>query len=240
MYVGKYIYARHRRLEPGEERFIVEGKFPALIREKDFSRVQAALERRSFKSNHPRRISSNYLLSGLLYCGKCGKAMQGGSAKSGQYQYYSCYNYLRRGKSVCDSKMIGTETLEQAIVEKLKECVLTPKHLTELLAMVNAEIAKSRSTQEAEIETSKKQITLRQTKLDRLYDALESGSLDLADLSPRIKKLKAEIDQIQCKINDVKFDAAANSQIKPISQTEMKRYTDDLYALLNEGEFFER
>ncbi|MEE9443225.1 MAG: recombinase family protein [candidate division Zixibacteria bacterium] len=240
MYIGVYIYARHRQLKPGEERFEIKGKHPALIKEDDFNTIQKLIEKRSFKGSHPRRTASNYLLSGLLYCGKCGKALQGGSAKSGQYQYYSCYNYLRRGKSVCDLKMIGTETLERAIIDKLKERVLTPEHLAELLELVNAEIECTQQTQKSEIDTLNKQVSHKQSKLDRLYDALESGNLDLNDLSPRIKKLKAEIDQLQGKIGSIKFGSAASAQIRSISRAELRRYTDDLYSLLNEGEFFER
>lgn len=45
------------------------------------------------------------LLSGLVYCGKCGAKMIGASAKSGHNHYYACNNYLKRGRHVCDMKM---------------------------------------------------------------------------------------------------------------------------------------
>ncbi len=240
MYIGKYVYARHRQLHPGEERFTVEGKHPAIISEKQFNLIQDLIGSRSFNSNHPRRTASQYLLSGLLYCGQCGKALQGGSAKSGQYHYYSCYNYLRRGKTVCDSKMISTEGIERTVVNKLKEHVLTPKNLTKLLTTVNNELAKVKSTHVKEINSLEKQILRKQAKLDRLYDALESGDLDLEYLSPRIKKLKTEIDLVQSRINELKLTSSANRQAKTLSASQLWKYTNDLYMLLNDGEFFER
>jgi len=240
IYIGKYVYARHRELKPGEERFEVSDRHQAIIKVKEFNKVQEIIGNRTFKNNHPRRTTSDYLLSGIVYCKKCGKAMQGGSAKSGQYHYYACYNYLRRGKSVCDSKLLGTKMIERAVVEKLKERVLTPENMAKLLEMVNSEIAKSKSGQQAEINTLTKQINAKQARLDRLYDALESGSFDVSDLSPRIKKLKTEIDEFQRHISELKLNASAEMQIPAISKAELKRYTDDLYSLLDEGEFFER
>ena len=105
---------------------------------------------------------------------------------------------------------------------------------------MNDELSRSQSTKKGKIETFIKQIDLRQSKLDRLYDALESGSIDLCDLAPRIKKLKTEIDQLQEKVNRHRLDIAANQLARPISKTELKRYVDDLYSLLSDGEFFER
>jgi len=120
IYTGTYIYARNRKLSSSEDSFQVNGKFEALISKEIFDKVQSFLSSRSPENISPGRINSNYLLSGLIYCGKCGRAMQGGSAKSGRFHYYGCYNHLRKGKDVCDSKMINCTKIDNAIIDKLQ------------------------------------------------------------------------------------------------------------------------
>ncbi|MCX6000379.1 MAG: zinc ribbon domain-containing protein [Chloroflexi bacterium] len=58
---------------------------------------------RSPKVVHPRRVSSIFLLSGLLFC-SCGRALTGCSAKSGRHFYYICSRSSRQGKEACSAK----------------------------------------------------------------------------------------------------------------------------------------
>src|SRR5215211_9275213 len=53
----------------------IENNHPAVISYEIFEKVQALLRERSPEITHPRTINSDYLLSGLLYCGKCGSGM---------------------------------------------------------------------------------------------------------------------------------------------------------------------
>lgn len=52
--------------------------------------MQELLNERSLAITHPRTINSDYLLSGMLYCGKCGLGMLGCAAKSSKFFYYAC------------------------------------------------------------------------------------------------------------------------------------------------------
>ena len=68
----------------------VEDAHPAIISKREFQKVKKLLGSRAPKKVNPRRISSPYLLSGLLKCKTCGKAMVASEAKSGKYTYYVC------------------------------------------------------------------------------------------------------------------------------------------------------
>ena len=89
---------------------------------------------------HPRTVNSQYLLSPLLRCAKCGATMVGASAKSGGYHYYRCNNQFKRGKDVCSTPMVSKGKVEGFIIDRLKEKVLTDENLAELVRMVNEEI----------------------------------------------------------------------------------------------------
>ena len=74
----------------------VEDAHPAIISKGEFQRVKKLLGSRAPKRMNPRRASSPYLLSGLLRCQTCGKAMTAAEAKSGKYTYYVCHSLLKR------------------------------------------------------------------------------------------------------------------------------------------------
>ena len=76
----------------------VEDAHPAIVSRAEFGRVGRLLKSRAPSSVNPRRVSSPYLLSGLLKCETCGRAMTAAEAKSGKYTYYVCQSLLKRGK----------------------------------------------------------------------------------------------------------------------------------------------
>ena len=72
----------------------VENAFPAIVSKREFQRAKKLLGSRAPKKVNPRRASSPYLLSGLLKCETCGKALTAAEAKSGKYTYYVCHSLL--------------------------------------------------------------------------------------------------------------------------------------------------
>ena len=65
----------------------VEKAFPAIISKAKSQRVNRLMRSRAPKITHPRRVGSSYLLSGLVKCHRCNRALSGQDAKSGQFSY---------------------------------------------------------------------------------------------------------------------------------------------------------
>ena len=65
-----------------------------------FSRVQSLMRSRAPRRGHPRRVGSSYLLSGLVRCKSCRRALSGQDSKSGKFSYYVCQSLLKRGRSL--------------------------------------------------------------------------------------------------------------------------------------------
>ena len=87
-YMGTLVWGKRSNLAPVR----VENAWPAIVDREVFYRVQSLLKARGPKIIHPRRAISDYLLSGIIKCSVCGKAMSGHSAKSGRFFYYHCAN----------------------------------------------------------------------------------------------------------------------------------------------------
>ena len=89
-----------------------EGAWPALVDKDTFDSIHVGLNGRAPKVVHPRVTSSQYLLSGLIKCRKCGAAYIGYGAKSGRHHYYVCGTTYSKGKETCPSQHLPKEKLE--------------------------------------------------------------------------------------------------------------------------------
>ena len=101
----------------------VEKAFPAVISKAQFNRVGKLMRARAPKTSHPRRVGSTYLLSGLVKCKACNRALSGQDAKSGQFAYYVCQSIMKRGKNACVTPRLNARRFEQMIVDKIDSLV---------------------------------------------------------------------------------------------------------------------
>lgn len=113
-YRGIYIYDEIR----------IEGGIPRIISDELFFRVQEVLKvKKKVKGRH--QINGNYMLTGKLYCGKCGAHMTGesGTGKSGaRHYYYACHK--QREKGACDKKAIKRDIIEAEVARSIKDYIL--------------------------------------------------------------------------------------------------------------------
>ena len=75
----------------------VEKAFPALVSKTQFRKVNRQMSSRASRKAHPRWVGSSYLLSGLVKCWACSRAMSGQDSKGGQFAYYVCQSLMKRG-----------------------------------------------------------------------------------------------------------------------------------------------
>jgi len=117
-----------------------ENAFPVIISKEVFDRAQKLMGSRAPVKEHPRRTASCFLLSGLAYCGKCGKALIGQDAKSGKFSYYICGSLTKRGAGACSTPYLNSVKFEHQVTSRIKEHILTPENLIELVELVNEEM----------------------------------------------------------------------------------------------------
>jgi hypothetical protein len=224
----------HTSLKSGIPPVRVENAWTGIVSQEVFGTVRQKMMDRRPEAVHPRTVPSFYLLSGLLYC-SCGRAMIGRSAKSNQYHYYQCNRNYREGKESCKSRLIPKEKIENAVIRQVQEIVLTEKNLRELVKLVNEDIKQELKLYYNQISTVDIQIDETNTRLGRLYDAIETGKVSLDELAPRIKELKSQKDQL----NESRIQAEADSILQHshiLDLNAIKDYVDDLKALLNEAD----
>ncbi len=217
----------------------VEGAWKALVDYDTFRRAHQLLQERSFPNSHPRRTASSYLLSGLLRCGSCGQSFGGQAAKSGQFAYYVCGTLLKRGTGTCDAPYFNASRLEEMVVGKIKERILTEENLRELVRIVNEEMDSAGHDYRQRLKVVEGELADAQRRLDKLYDALETGKLAMNDLFPRIQHLRHRQDQLQAARMEIE-GLLDQRREKLTDLSEVVRYVDDMRALLTESSLVER
>lgn len=240
-HVGTLVFnkgsAKQLDSKAGNECIRIEHAHPAIVSAKTFQRVQAMLHERSPKVTHPKFLASDYLLSGLAYCGFCHCKLIGCSAKSGRFHYYACQRVLKRGRSSCRGGFIPRAKLEAAVLERLRERVLTEANLTSLVELVNEELSQAaRETDQRRGEIDARLEDLR-ARLHKLYGALETGHLAVDDIAPRIKELRAQIEENEARRKSV--DKNKERALR-LTRADMLVQVRDFQQLLGSASFLER
>ena len=120
------------------------------------------------------RVGSQYLLSGLLKCGVCGKPYSGQGAKSGKFAYYACASLLREGTGSCTGRYLNAEWVEDYIIEKVRERILTEETITELVTLVAEEIDDLAGEVNGRLKAIDAELCDMSTRLENLYQVPET------------------------------------------------------------------
>lgn len=82
------------------------------IDQSTFDQAQAILTERSADASRRRANRSDFLLSGVIRCGHCGRAYIGMSArgKGGLYHYYACTARKKYGPKACQGERVSRES----------------------------------------------------------------------------------------------------------------------------------
>ncbi len=242
-YTGTLVYgkmSKHKNGNNGNNGLIrIENNHPALVDKHTFDVVQRLMSKRSPAMIHPQSLISDYLLSGIVFCGKCGAKMIGASAKSGEHHYYSCHNYMKRGIHVCDMRAVNRKELETLVVDRLKTLVLTEKNMKEVFDMVLEMINHNKANHDKSLKSIDDQLKGLRDRLGKLYNSLETGRIEIEHLAPRIKELKAQIDSLEAKRSEITGESQSTAQM-PFDLNALYEFAKDLIQIMKDGTLMEQ
>ena len=198
----------------------VEKAFPAIISKAQSRRVSKLMRSRAPKVAHPRRVASTYLLSGLVKCKRCKRALSGQDAKSGQFAYYVCQSIMKRGKDACHTPRLNARRFEQMIVDKIRSNILTEGSITELVKAVDEEMDGVADEQRKRLKTIDDELEDVKRRLAVIWNALETSNIDVAEASERINEHRERKERLE--------DAAADARAV---LSERRAYLDDVNTI---------
>ena len=217
----------------------VEKAFPAIVTRAQFRRVNKLMRSRAPRRSHPRRVGSTYLLSGLVKCKTCNRALSGQDAKSGQFSYYVCQSIMKRGKDACDTPRLNARRFEELVVDKIRSNILTEGSIPELVKVVDEEMDGIASEQRKRLRIIDDELEDVKKRLGRIWNAIETSDIDIADASDRIKEHRERKETLEIAAEDARAILSQRrahlDDVKTISA-----YAKDMRDFLNESELTER
>ena len=175
----------------------VEDAFPAIVSRDEFERVSAILGSKAPAKIHPRRAASPYLLSGIVKCETCGKALSAHEAKSGQFTYYVCHSLLKQGQGACDTPRLSAKKFERMIIENIRENILTESNMRELVKLVNEELDSVIKEQREKVEAIDEELNEIRRRTDRLWVVVETTDMEINDILPRIREHQERQEKLE-------------------------------------------
>jgi len=112
------------------------------------------------------------------------------TAKSNQYRYYNCSNYIRRGRSTCKGNRIPEADLDSQILKHLSQKFFTRERIREIIVHVNRELTERRNRNSTKLKALHQELEGTRARIRKHYEAIESGTLELGLVSERLKELK--------------------------------------------------
>jgi site-specific DNA recombinase len=214
---------------------VFDGVHEPLVDEFTFAKAQAILRERSEHAKR-RGNGSDFLLSGLLRCGRCGKAYIGMSANGngGRYHYYACSGRQKYGPKACDGERLPREKLEHAVLHQLAGVYRDEQLIADALTQANAQAEERRPELEQRLASINAEITRADQSLERYYEAFEKGALSAERCEQRLTRLQARLDELRAQQAELSLQAPHESTHAP-TPADLAVVADQLEQVIAEA-----
>lgn len=196
-YTGVYIWRDIR----------VPDAVPVIVSHEEWERAQ---EMKRKTGRHIEKSPADFILTGKVFCGFCGKPMVGDSGRSHSgsvYYYYTCTGHKSRGGSprTCDKKSVRKEYLESQIIDYIYDhCLTGPMREKIADAILEAQKAQDKSSPRAALIA---ELKATEKKISNINDAIESGIWN-ASTSARLRSLEDSAESLRASLRELEFTRA--------------------------------
>ena len=231
-YTGTYFYrqtaksnTRFSCADDYKEDIIIPGGMPRIISDKEFEEVQKLLANNKLQAG-ANKAKELYLLTGIIFCGHCGAAMQGNSRKCGrnksEYKTYRCSN--RANRKSCNNKELRKEYIEEYVLKNLAEVVLNKDIVPSLVKQINEKVDEQRKRDEQDLAIYTNRLNELNKLLNKITNAILQG-VDASILADKMNGLQADKLELEGIINKVK-STQVGGKLRYITEAEAVKIID--------------
>jgi len=154
----------------------IEGGVPAIISKEDFQKAQAKMATNKRQPGFY-KAKDIYLLSGLIFCGECGHALQGNHrpAYKNRPKYITYRCGTRDRTKQCDNKEIRREYVEMYVLHQLEQQLFNDKAIPHLVKLLNEYQSKSNIGINNELTEMGIKLKEIQNQINNIIKAIENG-----------------------------------------------------------------
>ena len=175
----------------------IEDGIPPILDKETFEEVQIILKTKKNPRGRQRNVE-DYMLTGKLFCGMCGKPMVGicGTSKTGaRHHYYLCQG--KHNKSGCQKRNERKEKIEKAVIDTVKSIIMDDETIDWIVNGYQEFMATLRG--QSAITAMEKDLSETEKGIENLMRAIEMGIITdttkarMFELEERKKELEAQI-----------------------------------------------
>lgn len=194
--------AHPKRSRPVSEMTLAIARHKSIIDSDTFLKVQ--YKKKAKLAVSPRNgTASTTILSGLVKCGSCGRAMSPSASKNGKY--FICSGKRNYARGVCDGHSIKIDTLEHIVLNDLAAYISKPEIKS---LFKDGKTQSLPASDQAKINEHQQRIAMIDIDIQKLVDACtSSGDVAIKYLNDRIELLDAEKQNLQAEILAIKNKA---------------------------------
>lgn len=192
----------------------IPGGVPAIVDTDLFYKVQST-RKKNKKAPARAKAKVDYLLTGKMFCGKCGGNMVGecGRSRNGEtYYYYKCANH-KRGHS-CKSQPVRKDWIESSVVSETVQKVLTDE-MIEVISN-NAVVLQNKERDNSILNDLERKLREKEKAINNLIKAIEAGTF-----SPSIQ---ANLSALEEEKADIEGEIASEKIEKPFISADQVRF----------------
>lgn len=239
-YVGTYIFNKTERkiagkrnghrIKPEEEIIRIEGGIPAIIDKSVWERVRKRMgENKNTQASYKAKVV--YLLSGKIFCGKCGSSMLGKTGKLGRdktpYSYYECG--ARKRTRSCDMKPINSSFIDRLVLETLYNSMFCPEAIDAAADKMFAYATEQKKQIPTFVKSAGKQLASVELEIKHMVDAISKGMFQ-DSMKEKMDDLETSRAALQIRI----AEAEQHEHIYSLSKTQIRNFLSRYSNLLND------
>lgn len=194
-----------------------EASIPALIDEETFEKVQKLLVENRKAPAH-KWSKAEYLLTGKLFCGRCGHTMIGesGTGKSGaKYMYYNCLE--KKKNHGCKKRAVKKEWIEDLVLTWARSIIMSDDKISAIAKQVYEYYA-AENSDTSYLDGLKAELKQVESAMSNIVRAIEAGIFNAAT-KDRMDELDAQRAALEAAIAD-----ASISNKMPITEAHIKYF----------------
>ena len=235
-YCGTYIFNRsskkvngkrnNNKSKPDDQIIRIKDGMPRIIPDETWNIVKNKMvsNKRRGASYAAKEI---YLLSGIIFCGKCGGAMVGNRRFAGRnktlYCTYECS--ARKRNHTCDAKSINKEFIEEAVMNQLVHDLFAPEAMNKIVDKV-VDYAETQSGHiEGDIKQLESELASIQNQIDNIVNAIADGMFH-SSMKEKMDNLEARKSKTAIELEEAKRQRKVNLPSKKLVKAYIQKDAD--------------
>ncbi len=190
-----------------------------------------------FFSSRRRGNRSDFLLSGVIRCGHCGRAYIGMSArgKGGTYHYYACTARQKYGPKACPGERVPREKIETAVLRQLTGIYRNGPLIHDALAAAQQHTQRERPALDERRQAIATEIASIERSTERYFEAFEQGRLSPERCEQRVTRLHDRLEDLRAQQAELADDGADEAAHAPTA-ADLAATADQLEGVIAQGE----